>query len=611
MITGGVALLAFFLMYVQSMYQAGFRSRDSAHSALVLAIWTASPFAVAESIALPRVAWVVPAITSVMAWMWGMRYVRDLSAIEGLQQPSDELRAIVLEMSRRMGLPPPRLGVVPSGGALSPYAWSGCTASPVVIVSDGFVHRLDVDEQRAVIAHELGHFTTWSLWFFLAAGGLSACICTVLAQWCDPIAMCLLCWPLAIVMGKILSRPFETSCDALAAEHVSPDAMSGALERMAALQAFNTDWKVLPLLGADDHPRTEARIARLRGTPRSDGVLARLAPWIALSSALALMSVGLLVEGSIWHLLGYAICLAPIILGSQLALKLAQSDANRRRQLLVPDGHPETPYLVVAGVGILIAVALHLQADLNILLILPPVLAFIYLGVRRRRRMTLRQRVANALGARAFGDALALAANHPEWLAEDAFGRHDVGIAQILGGHSQEGYATLRAVAEQSPGFLLPWINLAEFQQWTDPETALRDAERGVALAPEVPEVQCAYAEALLALGRTSEARAAISLAMDLGDRDAFLPVLARVILLSGDLDQCGEILDEANRRAPGNPYTAMVQTELALAQGESGAEPFARALSSLEQIPIHCLGPWVEELRARISPEPPLQHRT
>ncbi len=592
----------------EALRQLGADYRRSVIAATAVAACTATPFFVAEQVSLAGLAWFVPVVTGIMAWYWAIRYVRDISAKIPLQAPSAELIEIVVELSSRVGMHAPRLGVVPSGGALMTYAWSGCLASPVMMFSDGFLHRLSPDEQRAVIAHELGHFKTRSLWVFLCVGGVSAVICTALATRADPLALCLLAWPLAEVMKRLVSRPFEYACDAVAAKHASPEAMAGALRTIESLQPFNSDWRVVPLRAVDGHPTSPARIARLLKTPLDQPLSHTIAPWIALALALLLMAIPL-VGNAFWVVT--VVCLGVVVLAPRGFLKLAQTDVDRRRRRLIPDRHPETVKMIVAtGVAVALIILQAAVPGVGLsLLVAPALLAVLYFALKRRQRIGLRHRVAVALGAKNFEEAIRIGTTHPKWLSQDPIGRHDVSLAQLMGGDWQTGLDGLRTAAEMSPGFLLPWVNLVGAQLWTEPATALADARVAVESAPDSAEALTALAGALVESGDGQLAEEKICRALELGRPGQIVPVAARIALRNGDLERCRERLQEAQKVAPGDPYATLVEAELLLLTGDIDAAKDAlnTAKSALEQIPIHLVGPWVVRLEGKISPPCPI----
>jgi len=588
---------------------AGFGA--SALSAAVVAVCGAAPALFAEGLGLDGSQWIVPVVTGGIAWLWAIRYMADVSKkmpVSPLGPPLD-LSTLVLEMADRMGMEAPRVCVVSSGGALQTYAWSGCTASPVVLFSDGFLHRLNAEEQKAVVAHELGHFKTWSLWAFMICGGLSACLCTVFALWFSPFALCLLCWPMATVIHRVMSRPFEHASDAVAERYVSGAAMAGALETIENLQPFNSDWRSLPLHAIDGHPSSRVRIARLRKTPLEQSLSHTLAPWVALGLALLVLSMALLIGDEVWEILLLGLVFVGVILAPRAALKLAKTDVDRRRRRLVPTGHPETPW-IFATAALTIAMVLIQAFVFGIegvtFLVALPLLAFGYFGVRIRQRRQLRQRVAVALASKNWAEAIAVGATHPKWLSKDPIGLHDVSLAQLMGGDWQAGLDGLRTAAERSPGFLLPWLTLAGAQRWTNPGQAVASARKAVDAAPDSPDALTVLADALAQADLPLEAEEAIVAALQIGSAQRILPIAARVSLRGGDLDICRTRLDEARRVAPGDPYVTLVEADLFASSGDidSARVSLEKAKSALALVPLHFMAPYVAQLESALLPQ-------
>jgi heat shock protein HtpX len=202
---------------------------------------------------------------------------------------------LVQSLTQRMGLPMPKLWVIPER-APNAFATGRNPQNSSVAVTVGLLELMSDSEVEAVLAHELGHIKNRDILIASIAATIAAAI-TYLAHFAfffggrhsddedspNPIAgiLMLLLAPMAAgLIQMAISRTREYSADAAAAKAMgSPGPMIAALERlegysrripMDASPAMSHMYIVKPLSGESmarlfsTHPATGERIARLR-----------------------------------------------------------------------------------------------------------------------------------------------------------------------------------------------------------------------------------------------------------------------------------------------------------------------------------------------------------
>ena len=96
---------------------------------------------------------VLTLLTSFLAGETIIRRVQGIIDITEDDEPT--LHGLVLKVSKKMGMKPPRIGIVDD---LRPNAFTvGGVKGPIVVFSSGLLTTLNKQELEAVTAHELGH----------------------------------------------------------------------------------------------------------------------------------------------------------------------------------------------------------------------------------------------------------------------------------------------------------------------------------------------------------------------------------------------------------------------------------------------------------------------
>jgi heat shock protein HtpX len=206
------------------------------------------------------------------------------------------LYAIVERLTRRAGLPMPRLYIIPSTAA-NAFATGRNPSHAAVAVTDGILQALTERELEAVLAHELSHVKNRDVLIATIAAGVAGIISTVghLAMWFGggsrnddrggglaALAWIIVAPIIALLIQLAISRSREYGADASgAALSGDPEALAHALARLEQTQAVRPYefagpatahlFIVNPLRGTaaslmnllSTHPPVEDRVRRL------------------------------------------------------------------------------------------------------------------------------------------------------------------------------------------------------------------------------------------------------------------------------------------------------------------------------------------------------------
>lgn len=155
-----------------------------------------------------------------------------------------------------------------------------------IVLFDTLVESSPLEEVRAIIAHELGHFrhrhvlfgllrSAAILFFVLAGFGWLArqpwLLSSLGIRHADPalsLVACLLCWslvgPLTAILGNWISRRNEFQADEFARREAGADPMVSALVRLSRENASTLTPDPLYALYHYSHPPVPVRVAHLR-----------------------------------------------------------------------------------------------------------------------------------------------------------------------------------------------------------------------------------------------------------------------------------------------------------------------------------------------------------
>ncbi len=223
-------------------------------------------------------------------------------AQEASPQQAPELYEMVQTLSRKAGLPMPKLFIIPKE-APNAFATGRNPEHAVVAVTQGLLNLMDRDEVTGVLAHEMAHVKNRDILIGSIAATMAGAIMVLasMARWTaifggggssddeggrgavGLIAMSLLAPFAAMIIQMAISRSREYLADSTGAGFAgTPKALARALDKLGRYSKklpMNANpstahmFIVNPLSGRSlmslfsTHPPLEERIARLRGYP--------------------------------------------------------------------------------------------------------------------------------------------------------------------------------------------------------------------------------------------------------------------------------------------------------------------------------------------------------
>jgi Zn-dependent protease with chaperone function/tetratricopeptide (TPR) repeat protein len=531
-----------------------------------------------------------------------------------VQDPA--LEAAIARVAQRAGLTRvPRLLRLRTQGALPVYGWVAVLHEPVVILADGLIHRLEPEEHEAILAHEIAHVRTGSLWWLQLPLPVATTIGMILLCWVDIWVAMGATWGLWALLTRLVSRPTELLCDRRAGALTSPAAMIAALRKMHAVHpARDPGWRWSLAWAMATHPPAELRIHALG---EDQGPLAQRLRWIsALGFALWLLCFGAVL--STWTLLPgldsflIGLALGGLGLSLQLSPRLAAHSAIKRRRRLIPPGLPGRRlgqlgwWSFMLGCGLIMT---DWAGWWTGLLLLGSVTLLALAAFRARGLRSLRMKISEAMRGQDFALASQLGADHPRQLRRDPALAHDVAMASLACGRRREGLEALEAVVERAPRLRIATLHLGRLALQDDPARSLALADqltRGMPRDPLGPLLACAAhrrmgqrAEALLRWGQAE------ALAPD--DPDLLIEAV-ELAMDAGALQEAEAWAAKARARAPGELGLQLAEARLALERGEHAAARVRldRARAIMADHPLAFLTWRIEALEGALEGEEP-----
>jgi Zn-dependent protease with chaperone function len=607
----------FTLTLLAARRQSGGLTRGGAVAAAYLSGLATMPAVVLAWVAsvyeIPAHELVIAGASLLVVFAMGFRMVKQPFE-HAVPMDNPGLEAAIAQVASRAGLTrTPRLLRLRTLGAMPVYGWVAVLHDPVVILADGLVHRLEPDEHAAILAHEIAHIRTGSLWWLQLSLPVAATISMAMLVWVDMWVALGSTWALWVFLARVISRPTERLCDRRAAALTSPAAMISGLRKMHAVHPVrDPGWRWTVAWALATHPPATLRIHDLG---EDQGPIARR---LRRTSAVAftLWLAAYLAVLSTWSLLPWldsfaiGIGLALLGLGLQLAPRLAARTSLRRRKRMVPPGLPGRT-LARAGWWLFVLGTASILADLlgwwTGLMMLGALVCLGLASFRGRGLRSLRQRVHKELQGHHFGVAHQIGMDHPRHLVRDPGLRHDVALASLAAGHRLDGIDALEAVVERAPKLLVAALTLGKVKLEDDPARSLA---MGLRLSQALPDdapgpiIECM---AQRRLGHHHEAMAAWARARALIPDDPGVLVLAIELAIdAGSLHEADRWVVQAEERTPGGLDLLLAQARLALARGDpdTALVHLERARAVLADHPLAFLDWRLAELEQHLASE-------
>ncbi|MFG0319459.1 MAG: M48 family metalloprotease, partial [Planctomycetota bacterium JB042] len=508
----------------------------------------------------------------------------------------------IAELSGRLGLAaPPLVRLLRSTQAnLSALAFAGGLFRPTLVVTDGIVHRLDPDERDAIVAHELAHVSTRSLWVLALAATLGWAVAVPFLAGLPFLVGLLVACNVQAVLHRLAQRRYEIACDLAAARAVGAAVVARALGKIHRVHVL-PERGFLPLVlhATATHPHQAVRAAALAAADAGEGdpdarrgAAARARPHriaavvlFAVWGAAIVSAIRFGARPELYApiLLGLLLLFAqfPLLL---LALVFSKWRRQRRRVGFELPADRWMRRAVVAGA---LGYALFLVPDpgrlVGVALVLAAAVVILVAALRRRKGARLRRRIGPPLSRHAWTEAIAVAEAEPELLARDPALRHDVALCRALSGDRAGAIRDLERIEERWPTVRVASIALALLRLFDDPEAALRHADALAEGLPEDPIGPDLRGRALVRLLRIDEAAAAAEEALAREPDDATArTILCSVHLARGATDAAAEACREAFEREPGAAEVRLARARLAVA-AESREQARRRVAEALE----------------------------
>ncbi|HZN38468.1 MAG TPA: M48 family metalloprotease [Planctomycetota bacterium] len=572
-----------------------------------------------------------PDVVVVVLLWWGLlntalqslrlpRSLRHLLQLPPVSEPAMVGR--ITELAARLGLRSPLvLETATVGGTMEVHAFAAGFLAPVVVVSDGIVHRLQPAERDAVLAHELAHVRHRSVLRHLAALVLVG-LATVLLSGLVPFYLAFL-WFLGALrlLRTLVGHPDELRADLTAARCVGFAEVAAGLDKIhaAGLQTDPTPWFHAVL----SHPAPAVRAFHLaRAAP--EGERARIAVdttlvrrckrarrigvslWVTLLAAEVVL--GVRGDWTAAAVLGLVLLVVPglpyLAFVRELRDALQLHGRTVFRQLWRKALRIVAMLAAVAGS---LALLPWMPEDswlvwLPWLLALVVVLLFVLAGRRVRRthrelQLLLLRR--DLPGYRARFERLGPRQQRQPELRLQAL------LVRAALGERQAAVEELQRLQQQ-------WPRFREAQHWAaillsrmDPPRAVESARALLAALPGNAIAEGTLAAVLRRDGKVDEAWQRIASVLRRRPKHgAWHATAALIALARGDMPGATAALAKAERLDPGGSITVLARAELDVATGATGVAFSVQALRELsERLPLAFLGDDVARLEGRLAP--------
>lgn len=426
-------------------------------------------------------------VSSILAFMWSSLYLlpptRWVGSAEAMPIIDDaEFQQRLKLISEEMEIATPVARLIPSpNGNLAFQGFAGGLPKPSLTISDGILMRLSGEERDAIVAHELGHIASGSLWYYPA----TVCLCWALAVissiWWGFLSAMLFMMAVYMGLGRVVSRYFEFDSDRRAAEIVGPEASISALDKIHhGSMLRNTGWASFLAYSMATHPSHEERLQAISDESQLDehptvswsertarlrrnGARIAFACWIAVMATitvLPLTGVGSIVRAIVL----LAVVLTPIMTLNFALRKDVKAEHHRRQNGTGWKRQPWTVRLILFCVFGLVGL-MFLQDSVDEFSIGPSlilwvtVVFFAYLLLSAwKGKHSKASKIRLAMHQRRWDDAIALGEKSAKAIREDAALRHDLILALWMSGKKDEAISKMTALRAEFPKFKHPWV---------------------------------------------------------------------------------------------------------------------------------------------------------
>lgn len=619
----------------------GQRQRIEGGGTLFRYLWVCAVLAVIES--LPLFAWLVLASqewagedTGILAWaatafacFYGARILGPPLRLHGRQGtlPLADAPGLVDRVgavANRLKIPTPRVRLLATfAGAPLMLAWAGGLAAPSIGITGGLLTRLPAAEADAIIAHELAHIATGSLWFYPLVPAIAG-VASVFSSHSMP-ALLSAAWGLALFTGllRIMSRRVEIQCDRHAARTVGHGAAYSGLGKVhVAHPLAHSGWLALVVHAVSTHPsqalrlnsiwrdaapEVQASLASHASEARRDRIsaifacaiwlVAILLPWTRYTNQFnqtALAAVFLLIAMAPLFLMIGALWRQIRLVRRRRQVRTAASRLARLATLVIALGLPIV-LLTNAEDGLL--------ATMGLLLVMLGGIAFLIAAVLDFGDSRLRRTVQNAISKGDFVQARALARQRRR-PTRDPLVRQLAAVAAAVLDDCETARAELAQLVEEGRGPAGVVVSIGMLTLSSDPARAFEYFQAAKKNLPGDTGAICFAGWALGRLGRFDEAEAEIHEAIRISPREGWhYAILAEVALRRGELARIEELLAKASEFDPGGAHALLVEARLRLARGENADATIDAAVQAAAGNPFALLQGEIKELRRHLAP--------
>ncbi|TWT42817.1 heat shock protein HtpX [Thalassoglobus neptunius] len=533
-------------------------------------------------------------VSSILAVLWSSLYLlpptRWVGSTEAMPIIEDaEFQQRLKEISTDMEIEAPIARLIPTpNGNLAFQGFAGGLPKPSLTISDGILMRLSGEERDAIVAHELGHIASGSLWYYPATVCLCWALAVISSTWWGFLSAMLFMMAVYMGLGRVISRYFEFDSDRRAAKIVGPEASISALDKIHhGSMLRNTGWASFLAYSMATHPSHEERLQAISNETelddhptvswsertarlRRNGARIAFACWIAVMvivTMLPLTGIGSIVRAMVL----LAVVLTPIMTLNLALRKDVKAEHRRKQNVPGRKGKWSAIQLILIcalGVGGLMLFQ-ESSDDFSIspnLIICAIVLYFGYLAFATwKGKRSTASKIRLAMHQRRWDDAIALGEKSSKAIRDDAALRHDLILARWMSGGKEESISEMSELRSQFPKFKHPWVTQSmmyldrgEFDRALELLDEVRDDLRKD-VSPKAIAARCYRLQGKIELVD----KAARQIEQLMPDSPSVFALDCAVAIDRDAPELAREKWKEANRLAPGDAFLTLLQAEL------------------------------------------------